>query len=373
MANSSAPAAGAPAASPAATTADLIAKYTPKPPKAVAEGAARAEALQRQLNGSDIAPQGGAENGPGSPPEGQPLPEAGPPPEASPGPPQAIPGASQPGSAPQEDSWEQRARSALGRLETQLNENRQLHGRVDQLEGMIATMQATGQQPKPETQPPQPVTLVSQEERDQYGDEMLSVIGKRAEEAFSPKIQALEQTITELRTRLDGVGQVMTRSAVKSVYDTLAEHVPNWQQINKSPQFAAWSNQLEPYSGVQRSKLIRQAFDRHEGDRVVRFFEGFLSEAAALDPASVQPGSGTAPSPNGQAGNGKIPLEAFAAPGRARSVPPELPPEKPTYARPAISRHYDEKRRGLWRGREADWEAIERDMILAGQENRISQ
>lgn len=369
MANSPAPAAGAPAASPNAADPS---RFIPKPPKAVADGAAQAEALQRQLNGSDNPPQPGAENVPGSPPEGQGLPEAGQPPQAPPGAPQPIPAAVQPGTAP-EDSWEQRARSALGRLETQLNENRQLHGRVDQLEGMIATMTATGQQPKPETQPPQPVTLVTQEERDQYGDEMLTVIGKRAEEAFSPKIQQLEATITDLRTRLDGVGQVMTRSATKTVYDTLAEHVPNWSQINKSPEFAAWSNQLEPYSGVQRAKLIRQAFDRHEGDRVVRFFQGFLSEAAALDPASVQPGSGLAPSPNGQAGNGKIPLEQFAAPGRARSVPPELPPEKPTYARPAISRHYDEKRRGLWRGREADWEAIERDMILAGQENRISQ
>jgi hypothetical protein len=344
-------------------------RFLPTPPKAVRDAAAAAEAAQRAMKPGQPGPASAEPQDGHQPPDGSHP--AAPAPEAAPAPPQATPAPVQ-GSAPppaDDATWEQRARSALGRLETTSTQLTQALGRIDQLEGLIAGMQATGQSPKPETQAPQPVTLLTPEERDEYGDGMLSVVGKRAREEIAPEIETLRATVSQLQSRLDGVGTVISRQQTRSVYDALAEAVPNWRDINRSPDFVEWSAQVEPYSGVPRAKLITEAFHRHEADRVVRFFQGFLSEAAALDPANLQPGSGTAPAY--AAGNGKIPLEAFAAPGRARSAPPTVPPDKPTYSRAAITQFWADKRRGLYKGREAEADQIERDIFLAQHEGRI--
>jgi hypothetical protein len=346
-------------AAPAApSAAEAAAKYAPPMPKAVRDAARAAEAAYQ----TDAVPDGqdGGEGAapPSAAPEGQ---------EPAPAAPQPAP------QAPSGDdqTWEQRARSAHGRLETLTTENKQLSSRIDQLEGLIATMQATGkaaaQEPKPETQAP--TRFVSDEERDEYGEPMLDVIGKRAQEIVTPELTALRSEVNALKNQLQGVGTVIQRQQVKGVYETLEEAIPDWKLINRSQQFKQWASEVEPYSGQVRNKLIREAFDRHEGDRVVRFFQGFLSETAALS-GNGQPGTSQAPAP--AAGDGKIPLERFAAPGRSGPGLPAAPPEKPTYSRAAITNHYSEHRRGLWKGRENEWKAVEQDMFLAQSEGRIT-
>ena len=117
--------------------------------------------------------------------------------------------------------------------------------------------------------------------------------------------------------------------------------------------------------------MLKEAFSRHEAGRVVSFFQGFLTEAAgpphelpAQDPQRpLYPPSGN--------GSGKPSLEQFAAPGRARSAPQELPPDKPVYTHAWIAQFMADKRTGKYRGREADAEAIERDIFQAQHEGRI--
>ena len=347
------------------TPAEAAAKYAPTLPKAVRDAAAAADAAQGDVIKSFTS--GGAVGGDGA--SGAPTPQADPGAAPQAQPPAAQPQLPAPG---EEQTWEQRARSALGRLEQANHSLTQANERIDRLENLLANMQVQGAGHAPPPPPPSRVELLTPEERDEYGDPMLDVMGRRAREEIDPEIQGLKATIASLENRLNGVGTVIQRQQVKTVYDTLGDAIPNWQAINRCPEFAAWAKELEPYSGQPRMKLIREAFDRHEGDRVVRFFQGFLSEAAALDPANAQPGSRTAPSPNGQAGQGKIPLEAFAAPGRARSAPLELPPEKPTYTRAAITQFWADKRRGLYKGREPEADQIERDIFQAQHEGRIT-
>lgn len=327
-------------------------KWAPKLPKGVAENAATADELLRQQALARQEAQDGVTPDEGDTPPSQPAAPVQAPPQAG------------------EDTWEQRARSALGRLESATSTLNQQNQRIVHLEGLLASMQAT-KPTQQEATPVEPLALVSQEERDEWGEPMLDMIGKRAQEAIHPEINELRSSLASIQNQLQGVGSVIARNETKTVYQTLDDAVTNWRQINRTEEFKDWANQIEPYSGIPRATLIRQAFDRHEGDRIVTFFKGYLSEAAALDPGKPQPGSGTAPSPNGQAGNGKIPLETFTAPGRARSAPPETPPEKPLYTRAWISQFWASKLKGAYKGREAEADAVERDIFLAGNEGRI--
>jgi hypothetical protein len=117
--------------------------------------------------------------------------------------------------------------------------------------------------------------------------------------------------------------------------------------------------------------MLQEAFARHEAGRVVNFFRGFLTEATGTPPNdSRQPGQSAPPLANGNA-SGKPSLEQFAAPGRARSAPQQLPPDKPVYTHAWIAQFMADKRTGKYRGRETDADAIERDIYQAQHEGRI--
>ena len=215
-----------------------------------------------------------------------------------------------------------------------------------------------------------PVTkpkLITDKEAEEYGDEFLSVVGKRAKEEFQPEFENLAERLKRLEGRVEGVGTIIDKTQVTNVYTGLAEAVPEWRDINRSDQFKAWLQQPDPYSGRRKHDMLQEAFSRHETGRVVSFFRGFLTEATGLPPASSSPGKSAPPSN----GSGKPSLEQFAAPGRARSVPQDLPPDKPVYTHAWIAQFMADKRTGKYRGREADADAIERDIYQAQHEGRI--
>jgi len=307
---------------------------------------------------------------PETPTEQQPSPPVG---EAAAQPqPETPPSSGQP-PAEEDQSWEQRYRSLQGRLENERRSNQQMADRMATLENTIAAMQARGLEPPPNEPPPpkQKPKYVTEQEAEEYGDELLTVVGKRAREEFVPEFEELAARLKRIEGSVQGVGQIIDKNQTQSVYAALNEHVgQDWRDINRSPQFKAWLSLPDPFSGRRREDMIKEAFDRHESGRVVTFFRGFLSEATGTPSASPSPGTSAPPLANGN-GSGKPSLEEFAAPGRARSAPQQLPPDKPVYTHAWIAKFMDDKRVGKFRGREAEAEAIERDIYQAQHEGRI--
>jgi len=338
--------------------------YTPELPKQVKKQVEEAEALLAQMNqkpadtAPPAAPEGATE---AAPPEGD-LEGQPPQPEASP---------------PAEDdgqSWEQRFRSQQGRLEQATRTNMTLNERLGQLEELVATLKIKGAEEQ-KMDAPAPKTyerLLSEQELNDYGDEFLQVVGKKSREELQPEFESLAERLQRIEGRLEGVGTVMERSAVQELYAGLADNVPDWRAINHSEQFKSWLQVPDPFSGRIRHDMLTEAFSRHETGRVINFFRGFLAEATGLPQNTSSPGSSAPPPANGS-GSGKPSLESFAAPGRARSAPQALPPDKPIYTPAWIEKFMADKRTGKYRGREADADAIERDIFQAQHEGRITQ
>ena len=297
-----------------------------------------------------------------SPPDDDQVAEGSPPSEQAPPPPQEE----------QDESWEQKFRSAAGRLDQLINTNRQLHERVAHFENLVATLQAKGADAPADSPPPKTVEkLITDQERQDYGEDLLNVVGKRAREEYVPEFEQLADRIKRLEGRVEGVGKVMDRTQQQDVYVSLDQYIENWRAINKAPEFKAWLEQPDVYSGKKRHDMLQEAFSRHEAGRVVAFFQGFLSEATGLPPESSSPGPSAPPlAPNGN-GSGKPSLEDFAAPGRARSAPQQLSPDKPVYTSAQIAKFFADKRVGKYRGREAQADEIERDIFQAQHEGRI--
>ncbi len=350
---------------PSPNTADTASSYTPAVPEQVKRQMAEADAIRAQLE-ANASPEGGAAaDAPTEPSGEQPAPQPdGQPPLAA--------------TAEDEQTWEQRFRSQQGRLEQAMRTNQQLVDRLNDMDKQIATMKVRGVDPQgdrpPAAVPISKPKLITAEEAAEYGDEFLTVVGKRAKEEFSPELESLADRLKRLEGRVDGVGSVMEKTQQQDLYSGLSSAVPDWRAVNKSDDFKLWLQQPDPFSGRRRHDMLKEAFSRQDGNRVVAFFRGFLTEAAGLPPTPQGNGPSAPPlaSPQGQGnGSGKPSLADFAAPGRARSAPQQLPPDKPTYTQAQIAKFSADKLMGRYRGREADAEAIERDIFQAQHEGRI--
>jgi len=336
-----------------------------KLPPAVAAVAARSAEAFRLANNIQPDDAGGEEdNGEGTPEKTPEAPQTtskdAPSPAETPSNGQGSPG--------EEENWEHRYRSMKGRYDRVEEHNRQLSSRVTQLESMLATMSAP---PKEQTPPElQPKRLITPEEEESYGSEFLGVVGKKAEEIIAAREAAFQQRISQLEARLGQVQGTVVSSKRDELLRTLADQVPNWEAMNADPDFLAWLRLPDTYSGTIRHELLKAAFERNDAPRVVAFFKGFLAEEAAVDPAKGQP------NPKGQeqappASQKKVPLEQFAAPGRAKSAASSVPAEKPIITRAQIASFYTDKSAGRYRGREAEAQQAEKMIFEAQRDGRI--
>jgi hypothetical protein len=262
--------------------------------------------------------------------------------------------------------WEHKFNSMQGRYNKASEQIAQMSETINNLQNLIATLQATPA-PKPRSPETDPRSLVTPQEREEFGDEFLTVVEKQARSTILPEI---DQRIASLEQLVQGTNAVVTKSAREKMFDDLTKAVPDWQEINFKEEFKDWLKLPDPYSGAIRHKLLIEAFEQNQTPRVLAFFKGFLAEEAALDPARADPRP--APAPSAPAADPKVPLETFAAPGRARTTAAPAPVgEKPIIRASEITAFYVAVAAGKYRGRDAEKVKIEQMIFDAQAEGRI--
>lgn len=320
-----------------------------KIPNAVKNLAAAADAAFHAANGTTPEPAEPAEPEAPVPPV---TPEVTPPLEAP-----AAP------TAPQD--WEHAFKSMKGRYESSQNNIRSMSDQMQQLQRDIATLQAN-----PAVIAPHELTaasLLTPEETNEYGAEFLDIVGKKALERVSPEMAALKKELAALRGRVDGDSAAQSVNARNAMNTDLDNRCPTWRGVNVSPEFHSWLQLPDPFSGAIRHSLLSAAYEQNNTPRVLAFFNGFLANEAALAPAPT----GGVPDPT-EDNSGKVPLETFAAPGRAKtSAATGAPVEKPTFTATQISKFYADSAAGKFRGREAEYNRLDAQIVEAGREGRI--
>ena len=114
-------------------------------------------------------------------------------------------------------------------------------------------------------------SYLTQNDLANFGPELLDVAQRAAQHAVGPELQQLRDENRDLQDQLN--------SAAKLALDReLDAAVPNWREINVSEQFHRWLSMPEPYSGIIRDRLLKDATAAVDPRRVIRFFQGFLRE-----------------------------------------------------------------------------------------------
>ena len=301
----------------------------------------------------------------------------------NPSPPQFTPPAPPQQAQPQNEAdWEHQFKSLQGRYARETEERRRLQQTlVDQQRllaqigspPMSASSGGEGSGVRFNVAPPPPGRYVKATEISEYGSELMDVVGRRAAEVYEPLLQQLAGELQTVKRQIGGVQNTVVFDARVKMYDDLARAVPQWDQINNSPQFAQWLDQVDPISHRRRRDFLDTAHNSNQTGQVVDIFNSFLSaNGYATNGNGATPGNGAGYSQsNPQPSPQQFDLMQLAAPGRAKTGQTQAPPDKQLIKASEIKQFYTEKTSGKWAGREAEAAAIERQIFEAGNENRI--
>lgn len=231
-------------------------------PRAVEEAAKRAEELHAQLY-TQQKPEDLTD------PQNQPDPGQAPQdPPADPAP--QDPQDQAPQDPPKEDPWEHKYKVMEGKYRAEVPrlaaDNRDLRQKLDAL---TADLERLKSQPSTPAQ-----SLISPEDREKYGDDLLDVIKRTAQQ----QVAAKDAEIEELKRRLDGVHQDTAKTAEVSFYDRLGELVPDWVSINAEDGFLKWLDEYDEFTGRTRQDLLSDAENARDAVRVARFFSKWKAE-----------------------------------------------------------------------------------------------
>jgi hypothetical protein len=244
------------------------------------------------------------------------------------------------------------------RLHSQI---RELEDRLSDMQEQMANLTAA---PTPE---PTMESLVTDAEREAYGEELIDLVGRRAKEVYEPTINTLRSEIAELRSNQAQVSQTVGNTERDRMFDRLDREVEGWQETNNDPRFLDWLNELDAYSGERRGAMLTKAYQENNAARVAAFFLGFKNEHAIGTSSTVD--SEDAAEPRTPA----VDLEEQVAPGKAPRSPAPASAQSPRrmWTRRQIKEFYQDVAKGNFKSDPDTQRAIEMDITRAISEGRL--
>ena len=132
----------------------------------------------------------------------------------------------------------------------------------------------------------------------------------------------------------------------RKLEQALDREVPNWRELLTAPGWSSWMVGNHLYSDRSRQSHLDEAVAAGNIYRVAQFFKDFIAQRGATQPR---------PAPG--------PLPQWGCRTSSR--------DKPIYSRGDIAAASRAYMRGAYRGREAEYEALQAEFIRAAREGRI--
>ena len=170
-------------------------------------------------------------------------------------------------------------------------------------------------------------------------ERVYDLASERAKEVISQEVSKVDANFAKTRS--------------ERFWDTVREKYPNWADIRVSPDFQAFTNEVDPLTGVQRYWIIKDAFDQLDAGRVIRFLD--IATGKGNSPPVVEPKEKVV-SPK---------VEAKVAPPKSSGPTPSTKPVTTMtveQAKGELVKMANLKNRGQWKG--TDDEYKKRDITL---------
>jgi hypothetical protein len=271
--------------------------------------------------------------------------------------------------APKED-YEHKYRTLQGMYNAEVpklqGSIREANLKIESMEQMIASMNAAPTPARTDDPAATPRSLTAEEIED-YGTDMIDVVKRAAREEFGPEMTRLKEENAQLKQNVSTVAASTAGDARTNLFDNLASAVPNWQVMNKDPDFLSWLGERDAYSGQTRQDMLLVAFENNDGPRVIAFFNGYSQDRNIVrnnEPAAEV----IAPT---------VSLESLVAPGPASTATANQPGGNPTagegkiFSTAEVQAFYRDVQRGEFKNDPVGKDRTEKAIIKAGREGRI--
>lgn len=294
-----------------------------------------------------------------TPPANEPNAETDPPPQ-----PQVVEERAEPEPAPPASSkrtddaalWEQRYRVLEGKYNAEVP---RMAAEIRELKGAIELQLARANRPEPSAEPVKPKALVTQQDIEAFGGDLVDLIGRKAQEVAAEREAALLKRIEDLNSQLATFGQKQEMSDQDRYLMNLGAEVPNFRQINDDPRWHQWLLVQDPLTGARRQDYLNVASNARDVARTAAIFRAFMAE--------VTPAAST----NKGQQDVQQELQRQVAPARsaASTAPSQPAAASKIWTSKEITKFYDDVRRGFISPKDA--ERIESELNAAMAEGRI--
>jgi hypothetical protein len=230
------------------------------------------EAIEKQLSEANAAPPEPTAEAEPAEPKQEPVQETTPEPQ------QVEPKPVEPVVA--EDTWQQKYRTLKGMYDAEVP---RLHAQVKELTHRLDAMQKAAEAPKPEPKPAAPQKLVTDEDVQAFGEDLIEVQRKVAREVameFRKDIEDLRAENEKLRQQMTDTG---TRVSESTFEQRLHRLVPDFEQVNTDDRWVNWLNEIDPLLRGPRKSIAQEAFNRGDAEGVAHYVSLFKQSIAPVD------------------------------------------------------------------------------------------
>jgi len=188
---------------------------------------------------------------------------------------------SEPEPSVSEDKWEHKYRRLQGKYDAEVP---RLYSELKELKATLMQMQQAPpkQEPKAE-KPPEPKKLITDQDVEAFGDDLIDVARRVAREEMSAKLQV---ELEKMHRENEALKSQMTAVQGNTFEARLRQTIPDFDEINNDARWVEWLNEVDPLEGEPRR--VRAEFWYGNGDigRVKAYVDAFKQTVApASDPS----------------------------------------------------------------------------------------
>ena len=225
--------------------------------------------------------------------------------------------------------WEQKYLTLKGMFDSQ---TATLHARVKELTHNLQS--ATGELEKLKTAPAptdtRPTTTVTPDDEEKFGSDLIELQRRIASEAVTPFKEKLTTLEGENATLRELLGRTGSEVASISFEQRLQTVMPDFDSVNKSPQWIAWLDEIDPLSLEPRRAQAEMAYAAGNVAKVAHYVSMFRRDSTPQVPV-------TAPAPDTRQSE----LQSQVAPVRTQGSAAPATPTLKVYTEAEAAKLYD--------------------------------
>ena len=168
------------------------------------------------------------------------------------------------------DDFKQKYNTLRGKYDAEVPRlHQQLRELSEQMKVLTDAQEAAKKEE--EEKPKEPVSLITDAEREEYGEELIDVqrrIAQEVAQTYEQKLDAQNKVIEALQSQIANTGNEVGQM---SFSQKLHQLVPDFQEIDQDQRWMKWLNEHDPMLRGPRRDQAQAAFDKGDAEAVAHY------------------------------------------------------------------------------------------------------